>query len=170
MRACTLIRLTRAPRRTRAAAQSAVPAHELAAIAAGGLGGADGGGDADESAGYGARGAVLAHAWCDAPLPLPCFGALCTSPRLLCRSPDGHIFASNAAGEVAKYAVGTGALVATWTPARGAVVTALVASRDSLVAGCADGVVRWLKYGDGAVTRSVSAARLTVVLFSRFFG
>ena len=68
------------------------------------------------------------------------------------------MYASNAAGEVLKYAAATLTLVASWAPAKGVPVNALVAAREALVVGCADGVVRWMKYGDGGVTRSVSGA------------
>ena len=69
---------------------------------------------------------------------------------------DGTVYAANTKGGVVVFQPSDGSVVRTAEPAGGVVVTCMVMSRDRLVVGCEDGVVRWLSLHDLTVQRSVT--------------
>lgn len=72
-----------------------------------------------------------------------------------CWGKDGSVFAANAAGEVAMFDPDSGALRHKAEMPGGSVVSALLLSREFVVAGCDDGMVRWLNPKTLAVAKEV---------------
>lgn len=75
-----------------------------------------------------------------------------------------NVYAANASGELVHVSA-SGSVLSVSEPAGGVVITALVLTRDYLVAGCEDGVIRWISLKDGAVERKVRPAGAASLLY-----